>query len=233
MTTRASLAVYAAAALAVCLTPGCPQMLDDNFALSEPVASGGSIGGTVSEAGSGSAAGNTGTGSGCDVGAGGRCEGNAGGGASGTDDGGVPDGSVTSRCGAAEERGPNGDCYLAVTSEGTWSDARDDCRDRGTGWDLATIRDADEDAFVLTITGYEAWIGATDTSNEGTWSWVGDDAPFFDVDGAVPDDPYTNWSSNEPNDADGSDCLRMLTTGMWADLACDSAKGHVCQQKLQ
>ena len=41
---------------------------------------------------------------------------------------------------------------------------------------------------------------------------------------------YTNWNTDEPNDASDSDCLRILTTGLWADWQCGSVKGYVCQQ---
>jgi hypothetical protein len=145
----------------------------------------------------------------------------------------APDsGAATTRCGTDGTLGPNGDCYSAGATEKTWLEARQSCQDRGADWDLAKIRDAEENEFVLTITGFEAWIGATDETNEGTWLWVSDDGPFFDVDGLgdASVQPYSNWNVGEPNDGSDSDCLRILTTGFWADWECDSVKGYVCQQ---
>ena len=39
-----------------------------------------------------------------------------------------------------------------------------------------------------------------------------------------------NWTAGEPNDFDGSDCLRILTTGEWADWPCDSLLGQICRR---
>ncbi len=207
---------------ALCFTTGCPELLEDEFS----GGAAGSLGGSGATGGSGGASG-AGAGSGGCAGAG--CGQGAAGGEE-PDSGTSSDARTPGACGSDGELGPNGDCYAAGTSDKTWSAARQSCQSRGAGWELATIRDAEENAFVLSITGFEAWIGATDDANEGSWSWVLDDAPFFEEDGAVAGAPYTNWNTDEPNDADGSDCLRILTTGFWADWQCDSVKGYVCQK---
>jgi len=214
-------------ATALCFNTGCPQMLEDDFAPSAPIVAGGG------SAGQGNGSGGTGSGAGstpdeCEWRRGSRCGEDADGSVLAPDSGSV----AATGCGTDEIRGPNGDCYLAGSTEKTWSQARASCQARGSGWDLATIRDAEENAFALSITGFEAWIGATDATDEGVWLWVRDAAPFFDVADAVLGSPFTAWSSNEPNDADNSDCLRILTTGLWADWACDSVKGYVCQETL-
>lgn len=214
----------------LCFTTGCPQMLEDDFAIARPDGPGGSSssGGTAGSSDQGGGGSDN-----CQGSSGTRCgEGSAGGdgepdGGAGQSGGTVPD----PLCGTGGVRGPNDDCYAAGSTAKTWSDARESCQSRGANWDLATIRDAEENGFVLSITGFEAWIGATDETNEGTWLWVSDVEPFFEVDGAVSGElPYTNWNEDEPNDADDSDCLRILTTGLWADWACDSVKGYVCQE---
>ena len=212
-------------------------MLEDHFEMARREGLGGSTasGGTAGISGGGG-------GGSCDGLVGGRCgEGSAGGDSAPDSGAAEPDSGVVDPdsgagvvldplCGTAGVRGPNDDCYASGSTEESWSDARESCQSRGANWDLAIIRDATENDFVRSITGFEAWIGATDDSNEGTWSWVRDDDPFFDVENAISGPPYTNWNVDEPNDADGSDCLRILTTGLWADWQCASVMGYVCQE---
>jgi hypothetical protein len=122
---------------------------------------------------------------------------------------------------------PSGACYFVESAVSTWAEARTSCQARGDGWDLVTIGDAAQNEFVLSVAGFEAWIGATDGADEGTWLWVNEEASFFEV-GAATSAGFANWSDGEPNDYDDSDCLRILTTGEWADWPCESPLGHVC-----
>jgi hypothetical protein len=139
-----------------------------------------------------------------------------------------PDGG--SDCGPDGARGPHGDCYYADATETTWSTARLACALRGEGWDLATIRTAEDNAFLAGLLDFEAWLGATDATTEGAWIWVTDELPFFEVDSAdAAGAAFTAWNEGEPNDYDNSDCLRLLPTGLWADLECTNIKGRVCQ----
>jgi hypothetical protein len=131
-------------------------------------------------------------------------------------------------CGADAVLAPNGVCYFIDSTTRTWADARSSCQARGTSWDLVTIYDTARNDFVLSVTSFEAWIGATDAVDEGTWSWVDSDTPFFEVGGT--NTGFANWTAGEPNDFDGSDCLRILTTGQWADWPCDSLLGSVCRR---
>jgi hypothetical protein len=125
-------------------------------------------------------------------------------------------------------RGPNG-CYFVDPAETTWSEARARCQRRGAGWDLATIGSAEDNQFVATLAGVEAWLGATDETIEGTWVWAASGTAFFVVGSADAGAAFANWSSAEPNDYDDSDCLRVLETGLWADWDCGGLKGRVCQ----
>jgi len=226
----------------VCVGVGCPQLRKDDFGTRlGDVGAGGTASGIAGAAGGDGQGGSGGGSNTCDARSGGcgvdAGPGGAGAGGAGEDagtfgaaqaDSGTEPEAVA--CALDEETGPNGECYFVDGADGTWSEARTSCQSRGIGWDLVSISDAAENDFVLSITGYEAWIGATDGVAEGTWSWVGEGAPFFEVD-ATESAGFAYWSDGEPNDFDGSDCLRILTTGLWADWPCDSLLGHVCERR--
>jgi hypothetical protein len=135
-------------------------------------------------------------------------------------------------CAADEASGPNGLCYVAVVQALSWDDARANCQARGTGWDLASIRDAAHDLFVNALIVEEAWVGATDALVEGTWAWVSDGFTFWEGEGAAGDalnDAFTNWFVDEPNGGDSSDCMRVLSDSLWADLECGETRSSVCE----
>ena len=82
--------------------------------------------------------------------------------------------------------------------------------------------------------GDNAWIGATDTDKEGTFSWIGPHQlgnlimPFF-MNGMPIQGSFTNWGEGEPNPGgtleDGwkdEDCVAKdgNTNGQWKDLDC-------------
>jgi hypothetical protein len=228
MTLRWARGIHWGAVYGLLVIAGCPQVKSDDFAVIEGSGGGAGDAGVAGGCGNGVAA------RGCDAGgvstpddpnAGDPSAGDAGNdAASGTD--------AVPACESDAVRGPDGDCYFADPTTSTWSEARASCLERGTGWDLAALQGAEENDFVVALTGYEAWIGGTDQADEGTWLWVRDGEPFFTV-GAAPSAVFTPWSSDEPNDFEDSDCLRVLTTGLWADWDCDDgAYGHVCQREL-
>lgn len=107
----------------------------------------------------------------------------------------------------------NGHDYQVVLSEGvTWESARSAAQGLGTGWDLATIGSAAENAFLESLLGTSYaershfWLGATDSVAEGTWAWV-DGTPWS----------FTDWASGEPNNAGNEDFLAFdLRNSVWA-----------------
>lgn len=220
----------------LCVGVGCPQLRDDDFVPgSVNVGGGGTTAGGAGRAGGDAVGGGAGD---CAAGSGG-C-GAAGAGDAGAGSGGNPDGADggtdaepgSADCALDEVSGPNGDCYFVDGAATPWSDARTSCQARGVGWDLVVISNADENAFVQSSAGFEAWIGATDAVTEGTWFWLDESVPFFEVGAATDGQSFTNWTEDEPNDYDDSDCLRILTTGLWADWPCDSPLGHVCRRRM-
>jgi hypothetical protein len=153
------------------------------------------------------------------------------------------DGGVYPGAGDTYDDGVDGDCdgldceadwsgaaYFAVCPGGvTWEDWRVDCQDAGYD-DLASIRDATEDAFVeqlLIDAGLDGtiapYIGYADQVVEGSWGWT---------DGATA--TYTNWGAGEPNNSSNEDCAHVnwpLGAGTWNDVQCavvGSYSGAVC-----
>jgi hypothetical protein len=207
----------------LCVTVGCPQLKDDDFG---PLLVDGGTGGFAGGAGT---AGCDGLG-GCGAAASAGTAGVGTGGSAGSPNPPRPDGGTPAlgECGPDAVTAPNGVCYFIDSTTRTWAEARASCQARGALWDLVAIHDAERNTFVLPITGFEAWIGATDIVDEGAWVWVDEDTPFFEV-GAATNTDYAPWADGEPNDYDDSDCLRILTTGEWADWPCDSLLGHICR----
>lgn len=207
-----------------CFVLGCPQLADDEFSTLDAVAgSAGALGqGGVGGVGGTSTPGPGGAGgsAACVPGSPRNCPTN--GGSSPVIDAATPPG-----CAADEREGPGRRCYVAQARELTWQAARASCQARGAAWDLATIRDQADNDFVHGLAGYEAWLAGTDATREATWVWVTDETEFYPA-ASAPVSVYTNWNVGEPNNNNDSDCLRMLITGVWADLECDSLKGSVC-----
>ncbi|XP_022086669.1 macrophage mannose receptor 1-like isoform X2 [Acanthaster planci] len=120
-------------------------------------------------------------------------------------------------------------CYRVVDSTVTWQDALDACRGLRSNADLVSIANADENAFVLTmsrrtLTYNEYWIGLNDFAVEGTWEWS---------DGTYS--TYTNWASSEPNDSSGKEhcsVMRWSTDGSWNDANCANSKRYICEYPL-
>ncbi|XP_076874363.1 uncharacterized protein LOC143524018 [Brachyhypopomus gauderio] len=122
--------------------------------------------------------------------------------------------------------------YCISTEEKTWSESRQDCKQRGA--DLVIINSRDEQDFVEMLRrGKNAWIGLTDSAKEGTWKWV---------DGTAQTTGY--WLTSEPNDYKGAeDCVMIgyqpvderpvagpLNT--WNDYSCSARFVSICEKKV-
>jgi hypothetical protein len=138
-------------------------------------------------------------------------------------------------CAASEVLGPDDHCHFIEAVALSWDAARASCRERGTGWDLAVVRSADESTFLAARITAEAWLGASDTASEGSWSWVIDSAPFWV--GAPVAGAYINWNVTEPNGGVTTNCARALPDEFgspvpgapWADLPCAQLRASVCE----
>lgn len=135
-------------------------------------------------------------------------------------------------CAPDERAGPRGRCHVAVGTLVSWQDARAACLARGPGWDLASVRSRADNDFVRSFLIQEAWFGGSDIAAEETWVWASDGLPFWQgegPEGAPLNGAFFNWFDDEPNGGEGSDCLRLLLDGRWADLECDELRGYVCE----
>ncbi|XP_072526662.1 uncharacterized protein [Salminus brasiliensis] len=115
-----------------------------------------------------------------------------------------------------------GSSYYYFTSEGkTWSEARQDCRDRGA--DLVIINSIEEQEFINKKNKY-VWIGLSDAEAEGQWKWV-DGSPLT----------IEFWKDHEPSNTDANeDCATFNpnTQKTWNDIHCSCKAGWICEFPL-
>jgi hypothetical protein len=153
------------------------------------------------------------------------------------------DAAAPAPCGSGELFGPDGACYAIENALLTWDAARALCRERGPGWDLASIQSVAESEFLAASIGVETWIGATDAAREGIWRWIAADVIFWlgsSALGVPAAGAYANWNTSEPNGADATNCARALPDAFgsptpnapWADLACATALASICEEHL-
>jgi Lectin C-type domain/HYR domain len=84
----------------------------------------------------------------------------------------------------------NGHTYFRSNTAYSWAAANTAAAN--LGGHLATISSAAENTFLSSIGTH--WIGLTDESTEGTWTWVNGE-PFI----------YSNWAAGEPNNSGNQD----------------------------
>ncbi|XP_023932410.1 macrophage mannose receptor 1-like [Lingula anatina] len=122
-------------------------------------------------------------------------------------------------------------CFLLVSEETTWMDARTQCRLKGG--DLASVMNERDQAFLTTqskanasLTNRIYWLGLNDLKRPMTFEWT---------DGREV--TYTNWNKGEPNNNVGvkEDCVTMNADlkGAWNDDSCDSFHMYICQTSLK
>jgi hypothetical protein len=152
----------------------------------------------------------------------------------GAADAGAPDGGTASGC-AAGSSAFGGHCYAVGAMAQSFDSALAACQTRGAGWSLAQIASASENQYVASLIGTrESWLGASDRSREGTWSWLSGTtfwAPTFLFFSGPVNGAYTSFVSGEPNDGGGnSDCMRMVSGGGWRDGNCADTLTSVCER---
>jgi methionine-rich copper-binding protein CopC len=135
-------------------------------------------------------------------------------------------------CDIDQTLGPNGSCYALTTTALPHADARAACRALGSGWDLATVRSAEDHAFAQGLLSEDTWIGGSDSEAEGTWRWLLDTLEFWSggTTGSEANGAYSAWGASEPSAASGADCLRYVSPAFfWADAACTTELPSLCE----
>nr|XP_040030578.1 C-type lectin domain family 4 member M-like isoform X2 [Gasterosteus aculeatus aculeatus] len=115
-------------------------------------------------------------------------------------------------------------CYYISTARESWRSSRANCNSKGA--DLVIIDSSEEQMFVneMMTSGQNAWIGLTDSAEEGTWTWV---------DGTPVNTTY--WQDGQPNSFKGNqDCGETLQSssgvGEWNDNSCSNDQIFICEQ---
>ncbi|XP_037837906.1 macrophage mannose receptor 1-like [Kryptolebias marmoratus] len=117
----------------------------------------------------------------------------------------------------------NGHCFHLYRTDKTWADARSACRKEGG--DLASIRNLEDQSFVIAQLGYastdEVWIGLNDKKTEGLFDWTDHSTVSF-----------TSWEFGKPTVTSGQeDCVLISgESGNWADRNCQEKHGYICMK---
>lgn len=133
-------------------------------------------------------------------------------------------GWCASDCKKDEFQGPNGRCYWFGPQGVTQAAAQSTCVARGAGWNLPSVRNADDDAFIGEHITADTWIGASDAQVPNTWRWIDDSTEFWQgvETGYALNDSYTHWGNGEPSGANDESCARYHgSTGSWRWSDCD------------
>ncbi|XP_066283175.1 snaclec agglucetin subunit beta-2-like [Branchiostoma lanceolatum] len=115
-----------------------------------------------------------------------------------------------------------GICYKAFDTEKTYSDAAVTCR--GDGGTLAMPRDAETDAFLVSL--YKSvsasklyWFGLHFQREGGSFEWV---------DGSVLGD-YNSWAPGAPDHSGDCVLYAAYLKGNWFNMRCDIKNSFICQ----
>ncbi|XP_077993133.1 macrophage mannose receptor 1-like [Glandiceps talaboti] len=115
-------------------------------------------------------------------------------------------------------------CYRFVSNGATWSTAEAQCKSYGGS--LMAINDNIEQSFVSSKLGSFTggswyWIGLTDLSQAGQFTWSDGDPVT-----------YTNWDAGQPDNSQG-DCVGVSTgtnAGLWTATQCTDSMPYICEK---
>ncbi|KAK3507558.1 hypothetical protein QTP70_028455 [Hemibagrus guttatus] len=110
--------------------------------------------------------------------------------------------------------------YYISAEKKTWSESRQDCRNRGA--DLAIINSREKQDFILNqLRNTVAWIGLSDRDREGVWKWV-DGTPLT----------AKFWCGGEPNNSGEEDCVEtgFSDRKCWNDGNCNNKEAWICEK---
>jgi len=112
----------------------------------------------------------------------------------------------------------NGECYKWIDEPKSWSDAEDDCKQKGAH--LVSIIDPVEQAYVFTeLQSNKAWIGLSNKDNNEVFTWS---------DGWNPLN-YINWGYEDNTKAELCGQMNVTNDGKWDAVSCDSLLPYMCK----
>ncbi|XP_035491562.2 macrophage mannose receptor 1 isoform X1 [Scophthalmus maximus] len=117
----------------------------------------------------------------------------------------------------------NHHCFHLNRNQKTWSDAQRECRNEGG--DLVSIRNVEDQSFVISQLGYAStdklWIGLNDMKIEGLFDWIDHSTVSF-----------TSWEFGKPTvSTDTKDCVLIRgENGNWANCVCEEKHGFICMK---
>ncbi|HEX5058747.1 MAG TPA: C-type lectin domain-containing protein [Kofleriaceae bacterium] len=116
-----------------------------------------------------------------------------------------------------------GTCYERFAGPAIWTDARDACAKNGAR--LAKMESPDVRSAVGGLLGLddEAYLGATDEAQFGTYLWL-DLSPVT----------YAGWLPTQPDGDPDEHCIILHNAGAigWEDDKCDDERAYICEHKL-
>lgn len=115
-------------------------------------------------------------------------------------------------------------CYLTITTEMSWGEARSFCKENNSIADLVTIFSPYENNYIKRMAsdlGTSLWIGLSDQEAEGSFLWV-DETPLG---------PWNSWGADEPNGGRTENCVEINESRGWNDKVCSYKYPFVCKMK--
>ena len=125
-----------------------------------------------------------------------------------------------------------GASYMGCTVSSDFNSAEILCQRQGMH--LVEIDSASENNFVTQIAqtlGSYVWIGGSDLTLNGTFSWL--EGPAFFADGVAVPGAYQNFAPGQPAKTTGSDCVQLHDdpSGPWSNTRCADTKQFICERR--
>ena len=136
---------------------------------------------------------------------------------------------ATPKCQAGEISDGAGQCYYHDPVLRTWFDARQNCKSRGQGWDLACISTTAIQNLIASNNTTDSWIGLERTSNSASSPFVCANQQGTPLNSGQQS--VYPWNTGEPNFWGGLEsCAEIYAaSGLWNDYNCSNLVASWCQ----
>jgi uncharacterized delta-60 repeat protein len=131
----------------------------------------------------------------------------------------------------------SGKFYRIVSSPTSWTSAQANASSdllNGTTGNLATIRSGSENSFLRNLLQAHAvsgaWIGGSDSTVEGTWTWQDGSEDTYYTGGAAAPGAYENFGALEPSGGAAENHAELVAfDGTWNDLDGASSRSYIVE----